>query len=157
MPLQRITIEEKHLDRISADLKNAVFAVELPLQHVFSNHLVLQGAGYIETAVKHVLSEYARTHGDPRIRRFVERSVGHNNSLNCSKIQTVVDQFDTDWWSKVKEATSEEEREAVDSLKTLRDQIAHGKNNGTNFTTVADYCKKAKSFIRAFSRVVLGG
>ena len=45
---------------------------------------------------------------------------------------------------------------AVDSLKTLRDQIAHGKNNGTGYGTVKGYYQRAKAFVVDFNSVILG-
>lgn len=102
-------------------------------------HLVLAGAGHVEQSVINILSEYGRLNGNPKIRRFVEKTIARNNSLNCEKIKTVTDQFDADWWIQLEATTSEVDRVAVDSLKTLRDQIAHGKRNGTGFSIVEGY------------------
>lgn len=156
MPPLLITREEQRLDKLSADLRGAVNDADLSLQHVFSSHLVLAGAGHVEQSVINILSEYGRLNGNPKIRRFVEKTIARNNSLNCEKIKTVTDQFDADWWIQIEATTSEVDRVAVDSLKTLRDQIAHGKRNGTGFSIVESYYKSSKSFVRAFSAVVLG-
>ncbi|MGB0696240.1 MAG: HEPN domain-containing protein [Rhodospirillaceae bacterium] len=156
MPPPRITSEEKRLDKLMYDLRNAVDDADLGLQHVFSSHLVLAGAGHVEKSVINILSEYGRTHGNEKMRRFVERTVSRHNSLNCDKIKTVTDQFDPKWWPEIMEASSETERDAVDSLKALRDRIAHGHENGTGFSLVEEYCKKSKSFVRKLSQVILG-
>ena len=158
MPLPRITSDETRLDKLAADLKRAVDRVDedINLQHVFSNHLVLAGAGHIENSVAHILSEYGRIHGNSAIKRFVEKTVFRNNSLNCKKIETVSNQFNLEWWTKIEETTLESERDAVDNLKTLRDNIAHGRHNGTGFYTVKDYFDCAKIFVKKYSIVVLG-
>jgi len=156
MPPQRILIEEQRLDKLSADLRNAVDdADDLTLQHVFSSHLVLAGSGHIEKSVRYVLSEYGRINGNNTIKRFVEKTVARNYSLNCERIKKILDIFNPEWWEKVEAATSETERDAVNSLKTRRDKIAHGERDGTGFSTVDSYYRSSKSFIRAFSTVVL--
>ena len=156
MPLPLITSNEARLDKLAADLHVAVNEADLNLQHVFSSHLVLAGAGHVEKSVIHILSEYSRKHGNPAISRYVEKTVARNNSLNCNKIKTISDQFNPDWWTKIEGETLPTERSAVDSLKTLRDEIAHGGENRTGFTTVKDYFFNAKTFVRKFSVVVLG-
>lgn len=155
MPLPRISSEEQRLDRLAKDLREAADGADLSIQHVFSSHLVLAGAGHVENSVIHILSEYGRVHGNPVIKRFVEKAVSRNNSLNCDKIKAVTDQFHSDWWEQIKEETLDAERDAVDSLKTLRDQIAHGRRNGTGFTVVKGYLDSAKIFVRKFSLIVI--
>ncbi|MEC9245313.1 MAG: HEPN domain-containing protein [Pseudomonadota bacterium] len=133
----------------------AVGDVDVRIQNVFANHIVLASAGYVEDSVLAALSEYGRTHGNPRIARFVEKSVSRNNSLNSEKIENILHQFDKEWWPKIAERTSRENIEAIDSLKTLRDHIAHGRHNGTGYYTVRDYYKRSKRFILDFTYIVL--
>ncbi|MGV6848971.1 MAG: HEPN domain-containing protein [Marinibacterium sp.] len=120
----------------------------------FANHVVLAGAGYVEDAVLATLSEYSRTHGNPKIARFVEKAVSRNNSLDCEKIERILNQFDKDWWPAIEARTRPENVSAIDSLKALRDQIAHGKPNGTGYMTVKDYYERSKRFVLDFAAVV---
>lgn len=156
MPLLQILSEEQRLDKLSADLQTAVDDAELNLQHVFSSHLILAGAGHVENSVIQILSEYGRVNGNLIIKRFVEKTISRKNSLNCEKIKAVSDQFDTEWWRRLEGEVGFPEMEAVDSLKTLRDQVAHGKRNGTGFTVVKGYFDRAKVFVRKYSFIVLG-
>lgn len=155
MPLPRIDSEEQRLAKLSSDLRTAVDDADLALQHVFSSHLILAGAGHVEKSVIHILSEYGRQNGNAEIRRFVEKSVSRNNSLNCEKIKKILDLFNASWWGQLEAGTSNDVRDSVDSLKTLRDQIAHGHRNGTGFTVVNGYYLHSRDFVRALSLVVL--
>ena len=156
MPLPRITSEEAKLSQLTLDLADCVSAADLSIQHVFSSHLILAGAGHVENSIIQVLSEYGRINGNLVIKRYVEKSVSRNNSLNCEKIANICNQFDTTWWSHLEGVTLQAERDAVDSLKTLRDQVAHGRRNGTGYSVVKGYVHNAKSFVQKFSVVVLG-
>lgn len=156
MPPLSVTCEEQRLDSLLSDLRIAVADADLSLQHVFSSYLILAGAGHVERSVINILSEYGRLRGDSYIGQFVRKTVERSNSLNCDKIKKLTDKFSSEWWTHIKEKTFEHEREAVDSLKTLRDGIAHGKRNGTGFSVVEGYYKDSKSFVRKFSLVVLG-
>jgi hypothetical protein len=118
--------------------------------------LVLAGAGHVENSVIQILSEYGRVNGNLLVKRFVEKTDARNNSLNCEKIKLISDQFHQDWWLQMDKIVAGPEKDAVDSLKTLRDQVAHGRRNGTGFTVVKGYFDNAKVFIRKYSLVVLG-
>lgn len=150
----RVTQNGNRIDALIATMNAAVDNVDLRIQNVFANHIVLVGAGYVEDAVLATLSEYGRAHGNPRIARFVEKAVSRNNSLNCEKIEKILHQFDKDWWPEIEARTSSENISAIDSLKTLRDQIAHGKPNGTGYITVRDYYTRSKRFVLDFATVV---
>lgn len=153
LPL-RVTQNGRRIDALLSTMDAAVGDVDPRIQNVFANHIILASAGYVEDAVLATLSDYGRTHGNPRIARFVEKSVSRNNSLNCEKIEKILHQFDKDWWPSIKNLTAAENISAIDSLKTLRDQIAHGKPNGTGYITVKDYYAKSKRFILDFATVV---
>ena len=139
------------LDKMDAKMHDADFWVH----GIFANHLVLAGAGYIEDGVAQILSDYGGRNGNSEIARFVQHSTARNLSLNCNKIEKILHQFNKDWWPTIKEHTAPANLSAVDSLKTLRDQIAHGRLNGTGFIEVRNYYIRSKSFIDDFSEVIL--
>lgn len=153
LPL-RVTQQANRIDALLATMDATVEDVDFRIQNVFANHVVLAGAGYVESSVLAMLSEYGRIHGNTKISRFVEKSISRNNSLNCEKIAKILDQFDKDWWPAIVVSTAAENIAAVDSLKTLRDQVAHGKPNGTGYMTVRDYYVKSKRFVFDFASIV---
>lgn len=150
----RVIRNGDRIDALLTTMDVAANDADPRIQNVFANHIVLAGAGYVEDAVLATLSEYGRTHGNPRIARFVEKAVARNNSLNCEKIQKILHQFDKDWWPSIEARTPPESLSAIDSLKTLRDQIAHGKPNGTGYMTVKNYYVKSKRFVSDLALVV---
>lgn len=156
MPPHQIVSDEQRLSKLSKNLNEAIADVDLPLQYVFSNHLVLAGAGHVENSVLAILAEYCRQHSNIPIKRYVAKTVSRNNSLNCEKIKSISDDFDTSWWPEIINSTGQNVRDSIDSLKTLRDQIAHGKMNGTGITVVSQYCSDARIFVRKYSEIVLG-
>ena len=154
LPL-RVTQNASRIDALLTTMDAAVEEADARIQNVFANHVVLAGSGYVESAVLATLSEYGRLHGNPKISRFVEKSIARNNSLNCEKIAKILHQFDKEWWPAIEAKTAAENIAAIDSLKTLRDQIAHGKPNGTGYMTVKDYYAKSKRFVLDFASIVM--
>ena len=154
LPL-RIQSEIQRIDQRIEGIEAVLETVDFALVNILSGHVVLSAAGLVEQSAAEILGEYTRRHGNELVTRFVQRSVGRNNSLNCEKLQSLLDQFDTTWWQDILRATTAEERSAVDSLKTLRDQIAHGKQNGTGFVVTKKYYQLSKRFITKCSDLIL--
>lgn len=154
LPL-RAARERDRIDSLLKLLEESIDRVDDRAQHVFANHLVLAASGYIETSTLAILSEYAIRHGDEKFGRYVEKTISRENSLSCEKIKNILEKFDKGWWGALEAETPIDAASAIDSLKTLRDQIAHGKVNGTGFSTVRDYYARAKRFVDDFAAVVL--
>ena len=154
LPL-RATRERDRIDSLLKLLEETIDKVDDSAQHILANHLVLAASGYIETSTLAILSEYASRHGDVRVIRYIEKTISRENSLSCEKIRNILEKFDKDWWGALETRTPIDATSAVDSLKTLRDQIAHGKMNGTGFTTVQNYYVRSKRFVEDFAAVVL--
>lgn len=153
LPL-RVKSEIQKKDHIVQTLSKGVNDVDPLIQNVYSNHVVLLGAGLVEISVAAILSDYSAARGCLQLSRFVQHSVERNNSLNCEKISNILNRFDAMWWREILNGTTNQTREAVDSLKTLRDSIAHGKPNGTGFQTVKQYYFESKKFVNTMADVV---
>lgn len=125
------------------------------LQGVLSSHLVILASGHIELSVKEIVKRYGDTHGNRQIVRFIDKTIDRENSLNCDKIEKILSRLDREWWPRLASAIAAEEIAAVDSLKALRDQIAHGRLNGTGFITVRNYYDGVKRFVTKLEQVVV--
>jgi RiboL-PSP-HEPN len=146
MPLEVV----KHRNQIDARIKRIdemVPNVDDFLQNVLASHLLLLSAGYLEKSFVYLLQDYSSKRGNKAIQRFVKIAIGRQNSIGCEKIENVLNNFDKDWWSTLLKSTSDEERAAVDSVKALRDSIAHGGVNGTGYLTIKQYDRQIKTFI----------
>lgn len=146
---------EQRLQSLLPVLRAEANNCAMNMQHVYSGYLAVRGAGLVELAIREVMAQYAAQRGNLEIRNFVRHHVKRENSLNCEKIEKLLNRFSSTWWGVICTSATAAEFSAVDSLKTLRDEIAHGGVNGTGFTTVEGYYTNAKTFIRRVDSVVL--
>lgn len=153
--LLAVRSREQNIDSIVAAMDAAASNVPIPILGVFANHLAIKAAGHIERSVREILAEYGARHGNRAISAFIEETVRGYNSLNCEKIQRIFYRFSADWWTSVEAGSSKPSRDAVDSLKTIRDALAHGRDNGTSLSTIKEYYASSKVFIATVDRVIL--
>jgi len=76
------------------------------LQSIASHYLVVAASGLLETGVQ------------------------------CEKIYKLLAHFDPRWKDDFLKQTTSFEKNAIDSLKGIRNHVAHGKQNGTSYSIV---------------------
>lgn len=146
--------EKQKITQLIRELKPIADDGPLYLQYIYSNHIVLKTGGFIENSTKAIFYNYTNRHSKPEIAKFVEHHAGRMNSLNCEKIEKFANQFDEDFWPKIKEQCDRTELEAIDSIKAIRDTIAHGKINGTGISIVIDHFNKACTFVEHMEAII---
>ena len=127
---------------------------DLRIQPVFAAHLITLASGHVEFGLREILRNYAKMRGNNPISNYVGKMIDRENSVNNEKVKKVLDRFDTNWFVSLSLTVSQQEREAVDSLKTLRDLIAHGRPNGTGYLTVKRYTGDAYSYVERMASVI---
>lgn len=155
MPVLEIDQNFQRIKAIIDVMDVAMQDADIKLQTVFSSHLTTLASGHVEISVRAILSEYARIRSNEQLKKFVHRTVSWENSLNVEKIEKLLDRFDSDWVKKLGTRMSPEEKEAINSLKTLRDDIAHGKHNGTGYMVVKRYFNESVKVIKKLDKIVL--
>lgn len=139
---------QQRLDSTLVYVRGQANSCPMDMQHVYSSYLVVRAAGMIEVSFRDILGEYSRRHGNSILKNYTASMVERENSLNCDKIEKLLVRFSASWWSHLKTVIPEPQRSAVDSIKTLRDQFAHGKPNGTGFAIVDGYYALSKLFVQ---------
>lgn len=142
-------------DFLIKDLERLVAQSEDRYQYIYSNILVLRTCGLIEDALLLTLEEYARQRSQPAITKFVAKRIRYMNSFDSEKIMGILTEFDDEWWLKVQRSAGQQCIESIDSVKAIRDKVAHGKHNGTGFVTVRQYYNDVKRFPQSLHDVIL--
>lgn len=152
--IPQIAAEKDRIKALYPKLKTIIDDADPWVQHVCSNHLILKSTGFLENSFKVILNEYCRTRSDDRIRKYVTHNAARMNSLNCQKLKNFFDTLDPEFWEKIEESCGDSDLAAVDSVKNIRDKIAHGNHDGTGIITANDYFQGICRFIDCMERTI---
>ena len=134
--------KEAALDSLYKSLKDkADKEADMTLQHIYANYFALKVAGLVEDSFGLIISEFCQRHTKPSVKNFMVSSVNSLNSIGVGKASDFFNKMDKEIWKHVENKCSQEDLDALDSLKTIRDAIAHGKHNGTGILTIHRYFK----------------
>lgn len=122
---------------------------DIYMQAHHGRYLAILTAGYFEKAVQSAIIEFARNRSSREVTRFVERQISWEGSINRIKLKQILERFDDDIFERIEKIVDEEAKNAVDSIKGLRDQLAHGDDNGTGYGTVKRYHAGVRAYARA--------
>jgi hypothetical protein len=129
-----------HQQRIEAVFARSVALTqdaELLADH--AKYLCVLVSGFIEKSLSEIVLEHARRTGAPSLQRFVEANTSRFTSAKAEKVLQLLAIFDPDWRRQIESTLVDKNKDAFDSVVSLRHQIAHGSSVGITFVRIKDY------------------
>lgn len=123
------------------------------LQSDFARYLCVLVSGYIEQAIVHIVLGHARESNTPTLERFVERRTRRFANAKIGRIQELLGDFDADWRKEFEELLVDEQRDAVNSIVSQRNIIAHGGSVEVTYLRIKKYYQEAQCVIDRVAEV----
>jgi HEPN superfamily RiboL-PSP-like protein len=112
---------------------------DLYLQSHLARYLIIITAGYFEQVVQASLTGFAQARAHTQVVNYVDTTLAWEGSINRSKLERILGRFDKTWFAALEARALDAEKGAVDSVKDLRDQLAHGNDHGIGYSTARAY------------------
>jgi hypothetical protein len=116
------------------------------IQTHLGKYLIIVTSGYFEQVVQASLTEFARHRSPPEIANYVDSTLSWEGSINRHKLARILNRFDGKWFTEIEKLAQPAEKQAIDSVKELRDQLAHGNENGTGYAAARNYHFLVRSY-----------
>lgn len=141
--------------RLDATFKRAkgVAWEDFELQADFARYLCVLVSGYIEKAVVAFILEHTRRQGGPTLQRFVERRTKNFANAKASRVQELLGSFDPAWQQELEEFLVDERKDAIDSIVSLRNVIAHGGSVGLTYSRILAYYQHAQQVVDRVGKI----
>ncbi len=104
-----------------------------------AKYLCVLVSGYVDKALSEIVLEHARRVGAPSLQRYVERNTSRFTNANATKVIQLLGSFDSDWEKAMNSFLVDKYKDALDSVISLRHQIAHGSSVGVTFVRIKEY------------------
>ena len=115
----------------------------------FARYLCVLVSGFVEKAVVALLMGYVRTHCEPKLHKFVDTEI-KRRSMNpsSSKLLDLLGGLDSEWREALDKILVDEKKSAINSVVSLRNQIAHGEHCPTlTYSRIRDYYRHSKRIV----------
>ena len=134
MKNQEISSNKQRLDNLFK--KITAFSTDTDLQSHWARYLCILVSGFLETSVRIIYREYAKSKATPQVANFVQNP-------KMEKILQLTGLFSKEWANELRLETEGELKDAVDSIANNRNQIAHGGSVGISYSQIKSYYDRA--------------
>lgn len=105
-------------------------------------------SGYLERAVIALVLEYSARSSSPSVQKFVELRISKTTTnLNLQRLKELFGSFDSDWEKDLSQFVVEERKEAIDSIVSLRNAIAHGQSVDVTYNRICAYYEQIQKVV----------
>ncbi len=110
--------------------------------------------GFFEQAVQTALGDFAKRCAHNDVSNYVDSTLAWEGSINREKLSKILKRFNESWYEAVELIATDSEKNAVDSIKELRDKLAHGVDNGTGYGTIKGYHQQTRAYVERLLQVL---
>jgi hypothetical protein len=136
---------EKRLDNLFQQTKS--LSDDPFIQSHWARYLCVLSAGYLETSVRLIYSEYARKRSSSQVANYVDAQLRNFQSAKMNNILQLAGMFNPEWKDRLATETNGELSDSVNSIISNRHQIAHGKDTGVSLANLKIWYKNATKVI----------
>lgn len=127
---------------------------DLSLRAEFAAYLCVRVSAFVEQSVEDILTAYARAQSSPAVTNYVGATVGRTN-LNAERLLQAVGRFDVTWREAMEKFIEGERKAALDSIISLRHNVAHGDTGSVSYQRVSTYYARIKEIVRHLESLCL--
>jgi len=141
-------LEVKRLQTImSGTLRRAerIDPEEIELRSDLAKYICICISGYFEQAVKELAIEWCRNQAGPTVVRYATRQLDRLQNVNGERLTKLLASFDSTWPDRLQGLAPE--IDALNSIYSNRNQIAHGGNAGITLVRVREYSEQVQRIV----------
>ena len=127
------------------------------LRSHFAKYMCVLTSGYLEECVRLLLRNYCQHQAGPAVFRFVESAIADITGLKEDKLKALLEQFDPEWARRFEAHSTQQHKDALDSVVANRHLIAHGRYMGISLGTSLSYTTRVKEAVRILDEQCING
>ncbi len=120
----------------------------------FAKYLCIRTSGLVEVYFKTQIEDYATGASPKPIVKFLNHKFKNFTNINSTKILNLFELFSSEWVEKFNEETYEEQRSALDSVISNRNNIAHGNSDNISLANAKEYYIKVKEILTILDGII---
>jgi RiboL-PSP-HEPN len=114
---------------------------------ILSKFLCVRTSGFIESSIKNLLNEYVQGSSPKNIQQFVSKKIKTITNLKFDRLAETLGLFSDNWKECFIEQITDEQKAALNSVVSNRNNIAHGETDSISYEIMKDYYLHARSVV----------
>ena len=125
----------------------------------WGRYLCVLTAGFLENALREVYGEFVRNAASPQVARFAAKRLEDSSNPKAGRFIETAQSFDPIWANDLEaflDANGGRRRNAIDSIMSNRNQIAHGESAQVSVGRVREYLPGCIQVVEFIENQLLG-
>jgi hypothetical protein len=132
-------VVHSELQRVSAVRKLAPASENIEELSHFGRYFAVVACGLLEKLVRKIFEDFAACNARPEVASYVGQRIKRYSDVGSAELVAFVSAFSTEWGERLRLFLDGEHGDALDSLKNVRNNVAHGENVGISLGSVDRY------------------
>ena len=116
--------------------------------------MTIWASGYLEVTCRETLLHYARERSAPAVARYVRSQLHWFQNPNMERIAELIGRFDKDKAAELRDWAEGPVAESVNSIRGLRNQIAHGQLPDVSVAWIVGHFRNARLLSNRLARLM---
>lgn len=121
---------------------------------LLSKFLCVRASGYIESSIRHLIGEFTDGTSPQQIQSYINKKTKYITNLNYEKLLELLDQFDNEWKESFTNQINDEQKAALNTVISNRNNIAHGENDGISYRLMTEYYERIKEVVKILKGII---
>lgn len=114
----------------------------------WARYLCILTSGLLDVALPEICSEFTRARSHVYVTNFVRDSTDRSSNFKMERLLTIIGRFSPALAHDVDSVLTDEEKAAINSVVSLRNELAHGRNSGISYLMMVNYYKCVRQALR---------
>ena len=122
-------------------------ATDAQRQNHFARYYCVLVCGFVENCVKIIVHDFVEKAGRRESASYIRNRIGRFSDIGKQELSTFAHSFSNLWGEKLDSYLDGAAGAALDSLKNIRNQVAHGGNLSTSLGQIDGYFREIDDLI----------
>ena len=140
----RLDQEEKKLDNLFDVVRNVKDEEQKAL---LSKLLCVRASGFVESSIRNLIAEFIDGTSPHQIQSYINKEIKYITNLRYSRLVEVLNGFDENWADQFASKINDEQKSALNTVVSNRNNIAHGEVDAISYTLMVEYYQRIKEVV----------
>lgn len=147
----KLAQEEKKLDSLFEVVQNVEDEEQKAL---LSKFLCVRASGFVESSIRNLIAEFTDGTSPHQIQSYINKEVRYITNLKYSRLIEVLSNFDKKWADQFESQVNDEQKAALNTVVSNRNNIAHGENDAISYVLMVEYYQRIKEVVHILKAII---
>lgn len=143
--------QEKKLDKLFLTVQGISDEEEKAL---LSKFLCVRASGFVESSIRNLVGEFTSGTSPKQIQSYVNKETKYITNLRYDKLLEILNSFDKNWKEAFETKINDEQKAALNTIVSNRNNIAHGENDAISYNLMVNYYQRIKEVVDILKQII---